>query len=173
MISHLSLIPGATVKLKFFVFVFCCLVLELNCGQAWAVARQAPLSMRFSRQQQEWVAISFSSGSQQLNLRLLHCRQIHSDAPLLFSRSVVSNSVTPWTAACQLICPPPSPRACSNPCALTQCHPTISSSVVPFFSCPQSFPASGFFPMSWLFISDGQSIRTSASASVLSMNIQD
>ena len=111
--------------------------------------------------------------TQQLNLRLLHCRQIHSDAPLLFSRSVVSNSVTPWTAARQLICPPPSPRACSNPCALTQCHPTISSSVVPFFSCPQSFPASGFFPMSWLFISDGQSIRTSASASVLSMNIQD
>ena len=53
------------------------------------------------------------------------------------------------------------------------CHPTISSSVVPFFSCPQSFPVSGFFLMSQLFASAGQSIGTSASASALPMNIQD
>ena len=53
------------------------------------------------------------------------------------------------------------------------CHPTISSSVVPFSSCPQSFPASGCFPMSWLFPSGSQNFRASASPSVLSMTIQD
>ena len=63
--------------------------------------------------------------------------------------------------------------ACSNSGSLSQwCHPTISSSVIPFSSCLQSFPASGSFPTSWLFASDGQSIGASASASVLSMNIQ-
>ena len=62
-------------------------------------------------------------------------------------------------------------RVCSNSCPLSRwCHPTISFSVTLFFSCPQSFPASGSFPMTWLFISGGQSVG--ASASVLSMNIQ-
>ena len=70
-------------------------------------------------------------------------------------------------------CPLPSPRVCSNPCSLRWwCHPTISSSIVPFSSCLWSFPASGSFPMSWLFTSGGQSIGASASASVLPMNIQ-
>ena len=68
-------------------------------------------------------------------------------------------------------CPSPSPRAYSNSCPLSQRHHlTISSSVVPFSSCPQSFPASGSFPMSQLFTSGGQRIGTSAS--VLPMNIQ-
>ena len=72
-----------------------------------------------------------------------------------------------------LPCPSPSPRACSNSRPLSQwCHPAISSSVTPFSSCPQSFSASGSFPMSWHFTSGGQSIRASASASVLPMNIQ-
>jgi len=67
-----------------------------------------------------------------------------------------------------------SPRVSSNACPLSQwCRPTISSSVVPFSSCLQSFPASGSFPMSRLFTSGGQSIGASASALVLSMNIQD
>ena len=71
-------------------------------------------------------------------------------------------------------CPSPSPRACLNSCPLSQwCHSTILSSVVTFSSCLQSFPASGSFPMSWLFISGGQSIGASASASVLLMIIQD
>ena len=71
-------------------------------------------------------------------------------------------------------CPSPTPRAYSNSCPLSRwCHPTISSSVVPFSSCLQSFPASGSFLMSWLFSSGGQSIGVSASASVLPMNIQD
>ena len=66
-----------------------------------------------------------------------------------------------------------SPRVCSNSCLLNQwCHPTISSSVVPFSSCPQSFPASGSFQMSRLFASGGQSTGASVSASVLSMTMQ-
>ena len=69
--------------------------------------------------------------------------------------------------------PSQSPRVCSNSCPLSQWyHPTISSSIFPFSSCPQSFPASGSSPMSQLFTSGGQSIRASASASVLPMNIQ-
>ena len=76
----------------------------------------------------------------------------------------------------RLPCPSPSPGICSNSCPLMPsdhlvlCHPTISSSVVPFSSCPQSFPASGSFPMSQLFTSGGQ--RTGVAASVLPVNIQ-
>ena len=71
-------------------------------------------------------------------------------------------------------CPSLSPRVYSNSCPLSWwCHPTISSSFTPFSSCLQSFQASGSFPMSWLFTLGGQSIGTSASASVLPMNIQD
>ena len=87
-----------------------------------------------------------------------------------FSRSVMS----PWTAAHQAPCLSPTPRVYSNSCPLSQwCHPTISSSLVPFSSCLQSFPAWGSFQMSQLFASGGQSIGVSASASVLPMNIQD
>ena len=89
-----------------------------------------------------------------------------------FSCSVVFNFATPWTAACQAslsITNPP--RAYSNSNPLSQwCHPHISSSVIPFFSCLQSFQASGSFPMSQFFASGGQSIGASASASVLPMN---
>ena len=71
-------------------------------------------------------------------------------------------------------CPLPTPGVHPNPCPLSRwCHPTISSSVVPFSSCPQSFPASGSFQMSQLFASGGQSIGVSASASILPINIQD
>ena len=71
-------------------------------------------------------------------------------------------------------CPSLTPRAYSNSCPSSQwCHPAISSSVVPFSSCPQSLPASGSFPMSQPFKWDGQSTRVSASASVLPMNTQD
>ena len=71
-------------------------------------------------------------------------------------------------------CPSPTPRACSNSCPLCQgCHPTISSSVITFSSCPHSFPASQSFPMSQFFTSGDQSIGTSASTSVLAMNIQE
>ena len=73
----------------------------------------------------------------------------------------------------RLFCPSITPGTCSNSCPLSQWyHPTISSSVIPFSSCLKSFPASGSFPMSQFFASGGQSIGTSASASVLPMNIQ-
>ena len=92
---------------------------------------------------------------------------------LVFSCSTVSDSL--WAHEFQHVgvpCPSPSPGVCS--CPLSQwCHPTISSSVVPFSSCLQSFPASESLPRSWLFTSGGQSTGTSASASVLPMNIQD
>ena len=92
---------------------------------------------------------------------------------LLFSCSVC---LTLWPHGLQnarLPCPSPSPGAGSNSCLSSRCcHPTISSSVVPFSSCLQSFPASGSLPMSQLFASGSQSIRASASASVLPINIQ-
>ena len=82
--------------------------------------------------------------------------------------------VTPWTAARQASLSSPTPGACSDSCPWRQwCYPTISSSVVPFSSCLQSFPASGSFPRSQLFVSGGQSIGVSASVSVLLVNIQD
>ena len=92
-----------------------------------------------------------------------------------FSCSVMSNCLQPHGLQhARLPCPSPATRAYSNSCPLSQwCHPTISSSVIPFSSCLQSFPALGSFPMSSLFASDGQSIGVSASASVLPMNTQD
>ena len=92
-----------------------------------------------------------------------------------FSCSVVSDSLWPHEPQhTRPPCPSPTSGVHPNPCPLSQwCHPTISSSVVPFFSCLQSFPASGSFPMSQLFASGGQSIGISASTSVLPMNTQD
>ena len=81
---------------------------------------------------------------------------------------------TPWIAARLPPWPSPTPRVYPNPCPLSwRCHPAISSSVIPFSSCPQSFPALGSFPMSQLFSWGGQSIGVSASTSVLPMNTQD
>ena len=92
-----------------------------------------------------------------------------------FSSSVVSNCLWPQGLQhARLPCPSPTPRTCSNSCPLSWgCHPTISSSVIPFSSCPQSFQASGSFPMSQFFTSGCLSIGASASASVLPTNIQD
>ena len=106
----------------------------------------------------------------QLFTQYLHC--IYNYLLLLFSRSVVSDSLWPHGLQhTRLLCPSPSPGACSNSCPLSQwCHPTISSSVAPLSSYSQSFPASEPFPKNWLFASGGQSIRVSAS--VLPMNIQ-
>ena len=95
---------------------------------------------------------------------------------LLIARFVVVESLTcvwlfatPWTAAVRHACLSPSPRVCSNSCPLSQeCHRSISSSVVPFSSCLQSWPASESFPMRQLFASGDQSIGVS----VLLMNIQ-
>ena len=91
------------------------------------------------------------------------------------SRSVMSDSLWPYELQhARPPCPSPTPRVHPNQCPLSRwCHPAISSSIVPFPSCPQSVPASGSFQMSQLFTSGGQSIGVSASASVLPMNIQD
>ena len=92
-----------------------------------------------------------------------------------FSHSVVSSSLQPHRLQCaRPLCPSPSPGVYPNSCPSSRwCNPTISSSVNPFSSRRQSFPASGSFHMSQFFSSCGQSIGTSASASLLSMNIQD
>ena len=92
-----------------------------------------------------------------------------------FSRSVVSDSLRPLDSQhARPPCPSPTPRVHSNsPPSSQWCHPAISSSVVPFSSCPESLPGSGSFPMSQLFAWGGQNIRVSASASVFPMNTQD
>ena len=128
------------------------------------------------------------------NLRihwLLHCRQVlyhlshwilisvrtqlrsGDKLLLLFSHSVMSDSLQPHGLQhTRPPCPSPTPGACSSSCPLSQwCHPTISSSVVPFSSCPRSFPASGSFPMSYLSLSGGQSIGASASVLPISFRI--
>ena len=91
-----------------------------------------------------------------------------------FSRSVMSNSLWPHGLQhARLPCPSPNPGACPNSCPLSQWyHTIISSSIIPFSSCLQSFPASGSFSMSQFFTSGGQSIGASASAALLPMNIQ-
>ena len=93
---------------------------------------------------------------------------------LQFSCSVVSDSVWPHGLHARLPCPSPTPGAYSNSCPLNRwCHPTISSSVIPFSPHLHSFPASGSFPMSYFLASDSQSIGVSASTSALPMNLQD
>ena len=92
-----------------------------------------------------------------------------------FSCSVMSDSLQPHEPQhARPTCPSPTPRVLPNPCPLNLwCHPTISSSVIPISSCPQSFPASGSFQISQTFASGGQSIGVSASASILPKNTQD
>ena len=110
-----------------------------------------------------------------LNWNVIFLRDLNKWFTVQFSHSVLSDSL--WPHGLQpprLSCLSPIPRVNSDSCPLSRwCHPTISSSVMPFSSCLQCFPASGFFPMSQFFASDGQSIRASVSASVLPINIQD
>ena len=117
---------------------------------------------------------SFKETSLWGNQYLMIKQDVYSMTSVQFSCSVMSDSL--WSHGLQharILCPSPTPGAGSNSCPLSQwCHPTNSSSVVPF-SCLQSFPASGSFPMSQLFASCGQSIGIAASASVLPMNIQE
>ena len=107
-------------------------------------------------------------------------KRLFSSSSLPLCLSIQFSSVTQLCLTLQthglqhtrLLCPSPTSRAYSNSCPLSWwCHPTISSSVIPFSSCAQFFPASESFPISWLFAAEDQSIG--ASASVLPMNIQD
>ena len=99
----------------------------------------------------------------------------HPNGSVQFSRSVMSDSLQPHELQhARPPCSSPTPGVYPNPCSLSRWyHPTISSSVVPFSSCPQSLPASGSFPMSQLFTSGGQRGEVSSSTSVLPMNTQD
>ena len=100
---------------------------------------------------------------------------LQTSVSIQFSHSFVSNSLQPHESQnARPRCPSPTPGVHPNPRPLSQwCHPTILSSVIPFSSCPQLFPASGSFQMSQVFASGGQSVRVSASTSVLPMNTQD
>ena len=113
---------------------------------------------------------TFGSTTQAKVKRIQH----HQTSSIQFSPSVMSDCLWPHGLQhARLPCPSPTPGAYSNSCPSSWCcHPTISSSVVPFSSCLQPFPASGSFPVSLFFTSGGQSIGASASASVLPMNIQ-
>ena len=123
----------------------------------WVAACQAPLSMGFHRQEY-WRKPHFN----------------HYQFSSVQSLSRVRLFVTPWTAARQASLSITNSLSLPKPMSIGRwCHPTISSSVIPFSSCPQSSPASGSFPMSQLFISGGQSIGVSASTSVLPRNTQD
>ena len=127
----------------------------------------------------EWVAISFSkkeglNGSNKDNRFLYFSFQLY---PFIQFSSVTQSGLTLWPHGLQhtrLLCPSPTPRDYSNSCPLSRWfHPTISSSVIPFSSNLQSFPASRYVQMSLFFALGGQSIGVSASASVLPVNIQD
>ena len=109
------------------------------------------------------------------NIVILYFSDKDIKASVQFSHSVMSNSLWPHELQhARPPCPSPIPGVHPNPCPLSQwCHPIISSFVVPFSSCPQSFPASGSFPVSQLFASGDQSIGVSASTSVLPVNPQD
>ena len=154
----------------------------------WTVALQAPLSMELSRQE-HWSKQSFLSPGDLPKLRdwtQVSCiaggfftswatREVYQFSSVQFSRSAISDSLRPHELQHgQAPCPSPTPRVHSNSHPSSQwCHPVISSSVVPFSSCPQSLPASESFPMSQLFAWGGQSTGVSASASFLPENTQD
>ena len=139
-----------------FIYFFFCV-----CVTPWTVARQAPLTMGFSRQEY-WSGLSFPSPNTNVLVTKIF-QLVH------FSHSVVSDFLGPnGLQHSRLPCPSPTPRAYSNSCPSSQwCHPTISSYVLPFSSHLQSFPASWSFPMSPFFTSGSQSIGVSCSASVL------
>ena len=153
------------------------------CMIPWIVAHWAPLRMGFSRQEY-WNGLLFpspgdhpdpgiESKSPALQVDSLPTELWGNPDSVQFSRSVVSDSLWPYGLQhARLPCPSPIPWAYSNSRSLSRwCHPTISSSVIPFSSRLQSFPASGSFPMSQFFTTGGQIIGVSPS--VLPMNIQD
>ena len=119
-----------------------------------------------------WVRQGASS---QNCIQMYSCTFAQKVPSVLFSHSIMSDSL--WSRGLQhasLLCPSPTPGACSNSCPSSRwCHPIISSSVVRFFSCLQSFPASGSFQISQFLASGSQSIGVSTSTSVLPVNIQD
>ena len=147
----------------------------------WTVAHQGPKSMGLSRQEY-WSRLPFPSSGEFTNPGIeppspalaggFFITETSGFYSVQFSRSVASDSLWPHESQhARPPCPSPTPRVYSNSCPSSRwCHPAISSSVIPFSSCPQSLPASESFPMSQLFAWGGQSIGVSALASVLPMN---
>ena len=138
-----------------------------------------PTLMAESKEELKSLLMKVKEESEKAGLKLnIQKTKIMTSSPISsvqFSCSVVFNSL--WPHGLQYVrlpCPSPTPETCSNSCPSSRwCHPTISSSVVPFSSRLQYFPASGSVPVNQFFASGGQSIGVSASASVLPMNIQD
>ena len=138
-------------------------------GHGWATNTRTPLSWHFPWTLNSTFFVKFFII---FNSKIFLMKTSYSSVQFssVQSLSRVQFLATPWTATRPL----PAPRVHSNPCPPSRwCHPAISSSVVPFSSCLQTFPASGSFPMSQLFAWGGQSIGVPASASVLPMNTQD
>ena len=153
------------------------------CTKHWWEPKRIGTSMRsafldilvlfiFSRKFASSITPASSTSSQEI-------KRLQIGVFLIVQFSSVSQSCqtlcNPWHAQhARPPCPSPTPEVHPNPSPLSRwCHPAISSSVIPFSSCPQSFPASGSFPMSQLFASGGQSIEVLASTLVLPMNTQD
>ena len=130
-------------------------------GRVWTEAVMQKTNLRAA-----WRAGEQGRDWQKTDVKWMNCQ---------FSCSVISDSLQPHgLQQARPPCPSPTPGVYSNSCPLSRwCHPIFSSAVIPFSSRHQSFPASGSFPLSQFFTSGGQSIRASASASVLPMNIQD
>ena len=142
---------------------------QLLCAHSWVANYKRWL---LPSRNLQWEMIIFWSHNMVCGISVTHSV---SQSVSLFSRSVLSHSLWPHEPQhARPRCLSPTPGVHPNPCPLNWwCHPTITSSVFPFSSCPQSFPASGSFQMSQLFTSGGQGIEVAASASVLPMNIQD
>ena len=134
----------------------------------WNEKQQIKMYYHIKRKLSNWLI--FISGKQ-----IFNTTNVFQLSSVQFSRSVMSNSLQPHGLQnARPPCPSPTPRVYSNSWPLSRwCHPIISSSVIPFSSHLQSFPASGSFQMSQFFTSGGQSIGVSASTSVLPTNIQD
>ena len=123
----------------------------------------------------KWLSSLATGRETRLRIKPTTCKNKSSISSVQFSRSVISDSLQPHELQhARPPCPSPTPRVYSNSCPSSRWyHPAISSSVIPFSSCPQSLPASGSFPMNQHLAWGGQSIGVSASASVLPKNIQD
>ena len=137
--------------------------------EKWIVSSEWCFQFKLRLQGFQWILLIF------IHISLLSCLWQYIFSSVQFSHSVVSDSLQPHESQhARLPCPLPTPGVHPNSRASSRwCHPANSSSVVPFSSCPQSLPASGPFPVSQLFMSGGQSIGVSASASVLPMYTQD
>ena len=139
-----------------------------------SIPRQIDKKSRFPKERRVWGSQSGDRGLE-FSRRRKGQTFLYSSTFLQFSHSVVSDSLRPHESQHTTPpCPSPTPGVYSNSCPSSRwCHPAVSSSVIPFSSCPKSLPASASFPMSQLFTWGGQSIGISASASVLPMNTQD